>query len=217
MLQLFCIYERIIESLTELIHSKHWFTYNSNKICFYNWFTESLPQLICSKQWFIHGKKKVTVFMGATLGAFDLKRRCTEWSLYDIKVPARAIWMHWIRLLSYSCRGYLMSYSDHSASAASSRTRLLIHSLIWFVQITDSFRIQTKCSLYDWVIESLPQLICSKQWLIHEFMNQWLIHDKWLSLWVQHWFIHFTDRFKTLIHSETKQESFFFPFQILKH
>ncbi len=142
-----------------------------------------------------------------------LHRMITVWH----QSTARAIWMHRIRLLSYSCRGTLMSYGDHSASAASSRTRLLIHSLIWFVQITDSFRIQTKCSLYDWVIESLPQLICSKQWLNYEFMNQWLIHDKWLSLWVQHWFIHFTDRFKTLIHSELKQESFFFPFQILKH
>ncbi len=37
---------------------------------------------------------------------------------------ARAIWMHRIRLLSYSSRGTLMSYGDHSASAASSRTRL---------------------------------------------------------------------------------------------
>ncbi len=33
--------------------------------------------------------------------------------------------MHRIQLLSYSSRGTLMSYGDHSASAASSRTRLL--------------------------------------------------------------------------------------------
>ncbi len=89
----------------------------------------------------------------------------------------------------------------------------LIHSLIWFVQITDSFRIQTKDCLYDWVTESLPQLICSKQWFIHEL-------NKWLSLWVQHWIIHFTDLFKTLIQSETKQVTILmieYFFHILKH
>ncbi len=35
--------------------------------------------------------------------------------------------MHRIRLLSYSSRGTVMSYSDHSASAASSRARLVLN------------------------------------------------------------------------------------------
>ncbi len=49
-----------------------------------------------------------------------LCRMITVWH----QSTARAIWMHRIRLLSYSSRGTLMSHGDHSARAASSRTHL---------------------------------------------------------------------------------------------
>ncbi len=48
------------------------------------------------------------------LGAFDFKRRCTERSVYDIKVPRETFESIGSVLLSYRSRGTLMSYTDHS-------------------------------------------------------------------------------------------------------
>ncbi len=53
-----------------------------------------------------------------SVGAFDLKRRCTEWSVYqpygpDIKVP-REPFESISFICSYRSRGTLMSYTDHS-------------------------------------------------------------------------------------------------------
>ncbi len=48
-----------------------------------------------------------------TLGVFDLKRRCTEWSVHDIKVP-RERYEQIKPMLSNRSRGTLMSYTDHS-------------------------------------------------------------------------------------------------------
>ncbi len=72
-------------------------------------------------------------------------------------------------------------------------SQLLNHSFIWFVQNTDSFR-----TLYEWVIESFTQLICSKHRFIQEQNKRW----------VSYWIILSYDLFKTLIHSEvTMSES----------
>ncbi len=48
-----------------------------------------------------------------SVGAFDLKRRCTEWSVYDIKVPRESFESIGL-ICSYRSRGTLMSYTDHS-------------------------------------------------------------------------------------------------------
>ncbi len=56
-----------------------------------------------------------TPVAGKTRGVFDLKRRCAEWSVYDIKVPWELFESIRIRLLSYGSRGTVMSYTDHSA------------------------------------------------------------------------------------------------------
>ncbi len=48
-----------------------------------------------------------------SVGAFDLKRRCTEWSVYDIKVP-REPFESIGSICSYRSRGTLMSYTNHS-------------------------------------------------------------------------------------------------------
>ncbi len=45
------------------------------------------------------------------IGAFDFKRRCTEWSVYDIKVLARAIREQMDPMLSNRSRSTLMSYT----------------------------------------------------------------------------------------------------------
>ncbi len=55
-----------------------------------------------------------TLVQGKTRGVFDLKRRCTEWSVYDIKVPQELFESIRIHLLSYGSRGTVMSYTDHS-------------------------------------------------------------------------------------------------------
>ncbi len=48
-----------------------------------------------------------------TRRAFDFKRRCADWSVYDIKVP-REPFESKANLLSYRSRGTLMSYTDYS-------------------------------------------------------------------------------------------------------
>ncbi len=48
------------------------------------------------------------------IGVFDFKRRCTEWSVYDIKVP-REKFESIVHLLSYRTHDTFMSYTDHSA------------------------------------------------------------------------------------------------------
>ncbi len=45
-----------------------------------------------------------------TIGVYDLKRRCAEWSVYDIKVPRERFESIRIHLRSYRSRGTLMSY-----------------------------------------------------------------------------------------------------------
>ncbi len=50
-----------------------------------------------------------------TIGVFDLKQRCAERSVYDIKVRREQFESIRIHLLSYRSRGTLMSYTDHSA------------------------------------------------------------------------------------------------------
>ncbi len=56
---------------------------------------------------------RILCFYGNTIN-FDFKRRCAEWSVYDIKVPARAIREQMDPMFSNSSRGTLMSYTDHS-------------------------------------------------------------------------------------------------------
>ncbi len=48
-----------------------------------------------------------------SVGVFDFKRRCTEWSVYDIKVPREPFESIGF-ICSYRSRGTLMSYTDHS-------------------------------------------------------------------------------------------------------
>ncbi len=47
-------------------------------------------------------------------GVLDLKRRCTEWSAYDSRVPRELFESFRICLLSYGSRGTVMLYADHS-------------------------------------------------------------------------------------------------------
>ncbi len=65
--------------------------------------------------WLIMWFLKSRWLLVPTIGVFDLKRCCAEWSVYDIKLPRE--WFESIRicLLSYRSRGTLMSYTDHSA------------------------------------------------------------------------------------------------------
>ncbi len=52
------------------------------------------------------------------IGAFDFKRRCTEWSVYDIKVLARAIREQMDPMLSNRSRSTLMSYTQRRSNGA---------------------------------------------------------------------------------------------------
>ncbi len=52
------------------------------------------------------------------IGAFDFKRRCTEWSVYDIKVLARAIRVQMDPMLSNRSRSTLMSYTQRRSNGA---------------------------------------------------------------------------------------------------
>ncbi len=52
----------------------------------------------------------MNINQGLTLGAFDLKRRCIERSVYDIKVPREQV----VPMLSNGSRDTVMSYTDHS-------------------------------------------------------------------------------------------------------
>ncbi len=82
----------------------------------------------------------------------------------------------------------------------------------------DSFRNEASGCLYEWIIESLTQMIHSKRPIHSEmkqvavFMNgslnhwfKWFIQNgwfiqkwsKWLSLWIDHWIIDSNDSFKT--------------------
>ncbi len=70
---------------------------------------------------------------------------------------ARAIWMHRIRLLSYSSRGTLMSYGDHSSSAASSRTRLLL-GIENGQHVTETFAL--------FLFSKLLNMLSSRLWLV---------------------------------------------------
>ncbi len=53
------------------------------------------------------------------ISAFDFKRGCTEWSLYDIKVPREQFESigSMNHLLCYPSHGTLMSYTDHSVQS----------------------------------------------------------------------------------------------------
>ncbi len=52
------------------------------------------------------------VYYADLLGSIDFKRRCTEWSVYDIKVPL--IREPTYPMISNGSHGTLMSYTDHS-------------------------------------------------------------------------------------------------------
>ncbi len=49
-----------------------------------------------------------------SVGAFDFKRRCAEWSVYAIKVPREPFKSIGFICSLYRSRGTLMSYTDHS-------------------------------------------------------------------------------------------------------
>ncbi len=57
----------------------------------------------------------------STLGAFDLKRHCAEWSVYDIKVSWERFESLRIRLLSYRSRS---TFSNSSSNAPNDGNRL---------------------------------------------------------------------------------------------
>ncbi len=64
-----------------------------------------------------------------TLGVFDLKRHCAEWSVYDFKVPRELLFESIrIRLVSYSPRGCHTLIILHSTD--SSRTHLMWQALV---------------------------------------------------------------------------------------
>lgn len=61
----------------------------------------------------------------------------------------------------------------------------LIHCLNRFIQKPFRFRNKTSECLYDRVITSLPQLVCSKWWFIHTKQNKTTTNtNKQVTLWV---------------------------------
>ncbi len=66
---------------------------------------------MCDRLWQVWVRMNLYIL----LGVFDLKRRCTEWSVYDIKVPRERFESIRIHLLSHRSRSTVMSYTDHSA------------------------------------------------------------------------------------------------------
>ncbi len=151
-------------------HWLNWFIQNTDSLTIQTKYVFIIDSLNHFLNWYVQnndsfmGKKKVTVFMGATLGAFDLKRRCTEWSLYDIKVPRErfecigsdcfliavaVLWCHTVIILQVLLqveRAYWFIHSSdlfksliHSGfkQNALCMTESLNHSLNWYVQNSD--------------------------------------------------------------------------------
>ncbi len=73
-----------------------------------------------------------------TLGVFDLKRRCTEWSVYDIKVQP---------MLSNGSRGTLISYTSGSQFQSSRPTALHISYVTLITSDVCSIRTQVPCEV----------------------------------------------------------------------
>ncbi len=151
--------------------------------------------------------KQVAVFMNGSLNHWLKWFIQNGWSIQKWS-KWLSLWMdHWIIDSNDSFKKWLSLWIDH----------WIIDSNDSF-KMSDSFRNEASGCLYEWIIESLTQMIHSKR-LIHSEMKQvavfmngslnhwlkWFIQNgwfiqklsKWLSLWMDHWIIDSNDSFKT--------------------
>ncbi len=189
--------------------------------CLYEWIIESLTQMICSET------EQVAVFMNGSLNHW-LKwfvQKQSKWL---------SLWMdHWIIdsndsfrnrasgcLYEWIIESLTQMIRSETEQVAVFMNGSLNHWLKWFIQkqskwlslwmdhwIIDSndlFRNRASGCLYEWIIESLTQMIRSETEQVAVFMNgslnhwlKWFVQkqSKWLSLWMDHWIIDSNDSF----------------------